>query len=127
MATRFGGATAHHSTGVQLWVTFGSGNTRNMRGVFMALFLLLGVHAVSALMSPAAVCSDACDDDDDSGQCPPSCVDCACCLHTTPVVNVRARLVAPFVAEFDHCFSDPPALRSAEPRAILHVPIQRLA
>jgi hypothetical protein len=98
-----------------------------MRGLFMALFLLFGAHAVSTMMTPTNFCTEQCDDDDANGQCPPSCVDCSCCLHTTPMVSAPVQLAAPHGVELTPVFLEPSPLHSADPRAILHVPKLRSA
>ena len=89
----------------------------------VVLGLALGQTVAAPLSSALEICAASCSDDDASGRCEPSCLDCACCGHavnpfvacggTATAAAPSGRRVAPDVA------SSSPRL---DARDVFHVP-----
>ncbi|MBI2894372.1 MAG: hypothetical protein HYY06_12540 [Deltaproteobacteria bacterium] len=88
----------------------------------LALALLCVQAAGVTKLFAQESCQARCPDDDEQGNCPSDCTDCACCGHLQPVASQVAPAIAapPGAApEPDHCAGSPP---TADPRGTEHVP-----
>jgi hypothetical protein len=85
---------------------------------------------VAHVLGPAPVetCATACSDDDEQGQCAPTCADCTCCSHVRPlaVATPRPGLLAPLLRA-SRLSAETQEPSSADADDILHVPIAPLA
>lgn len=95
--------------------------TRSLLGIGLALYVALTTGEVPFFA--VTTCIEDCPDDNDEGQCSPTCNDCACCTHvrsTTPPPTVKAELTEVTSRTPERTQVTPP---SPEPHEILHVPI----
>jgi len=98
-----------------------------VRLVLALIALLVAAQGTGIGLTQLTACHDDCTDDDETGQCPPTCTDCACCSPTPQVMTSTVALIVPFATAHRPFVSDAVELQSIDPHDILHVPKALLA
>lgn len=93
-----------------------------MRSAIVLIAVLVVAQVIGSGRLGATECRDNCTDDDEDGQCPPTCSDCSCCTHLTPLVTPLLQVVGPAPVTEILIGVEPAIPHSIDPRDILHVP-----
>jgi hypothetical protein len=96
------------------------------RTLLCALALVFGAQSTGILEALGVGCAEPCDDDDDRGQCPPTCGACSCAPRIDEPARLIVRVMPPEAALLDPAAPfevdvAPPSDGHAED--IAHVPI----
>ena len=99
------------------------GDLSPLRIVVALLLLVVSGASGGGFRTTGARCTETCRDDDDSGKCPPSCVDCSCCVGAPVVVRTEVISFAGMGVEAQLPVTTPDAMPpQPELRGVDHVP-----
>jgi hypothetical protein len=88
----------------------------------VVLILACFIGQASGIVEAIAGCVEACADDDDAGNCAPTCSDCPCCGQVRSIASVPALGVPELCPIGQVATPASRAIAEVEPREISHVP-----